>query len=363
MNLTERTHGGGTPRSQGYRMPAEWERQAALWLTWPHNEDRWYGRYADVVDFFARLVSLVSRYETVMVLVPPGGRRPVQERIQREQPILERIRVVEVATDDVWLRDSGPTFLQSTKTGGIGMVDWEYNSWGGKFPPWELDNAIPGALAERLGFPCWKSELVAEGGALEVNGMGKVMTTADVLLNPNRNPGWDRDRVERELCAYLGVSEVLWLPGSLVGDDTDGHIDNLARFCGPDTVLVAREENPDDPQYAPTQENWSYLESYRDQAGRPLHCIPLPMPEPVEDGGRRLPASYANFLILNAAVLVPVYGGPRDEEAIRLLGKAFPGRRIHGLDCGIPLLEGGAVHCLSQQQPAPVPHRSVPMVT
>jgi agmatine deiminase len=341
-----------SPVTAGFHMPAEWELQTAIWFTWPHDSSRWYGQFDAIPRFFAGMVSLASRYQAVHLIIPAGWKEQIRALLQSEKAILERIHYFEIATNDVWCRDSGPTFVRNSSTGEVAIVDWEYNSWGGKFPPWDKDNAIPSALAERLKMRRWKSPLIAEGGALEVNGTGVLMTTPQVLLNPNRNPQWTRQGIEQHLRSYLGVRDILWLPGGLEGDDTDGHIDNLARFVSADTVVHVVEDNTKDPNYAPLQENSRVLSEFVDWQGGSLNLVSLPMPEPMWDGERRLPGSYANFLILNGAVLVPVYGQPRDEQVLGILREVFPGRTVHGLDCRQALLEGGAVHCLSQQQPA-----------
>ncbi len=333
-------------------MPAEWELQTAVWFTWPHDQSRWYGRFDTIPRFFASMVSLASRYESVHLIIPVGWKEQVRALLQAEQTILERVYYFEIATNDVWCRDSGPTFVRNSRSGEVAIVDWEYNSWGGKFPPWDQDNAIPAAIAERLGMRRWQSSLIAEGGGLEVNGAGIAMTTPQVLLNTNRNPHWSQQQIEQHLCSYLGVREVLWLPGGLEGDDTDGHIDNLARFVSTETVVHVMEENPHDPNYAPLKENSLILEQFVDSRAGSFDLVPLPMPEPMWDGDRRLPGSYANFLILNGAVLAPVYGQPRDEQVLGILRELFPGRVVHGVNCREVLLEGGAIHCLSQQQPA-----------
>lgn len=351
-NTDDQCAANKSPAASGFRMPAEWEKQSAIWLTWPHDESRWYGQFTGIPEFFAQLVSLVSRYEQVSLIIPVGGRDSIAKLLNTHKAILERICYFEIPTNDVWCRDSGPTFLQSHASGEVGVVDWEYNSWGGKFAPWDLDNAIPREIADRLGLPYWKSPLIVEGGAIEVNGMGKLMTTDQVLLNPNRNPDWTREQVERHFCEFLNVAEVIWLPGGLEGDDTDGHIDNLARFVAPNRVVYVEESDSSDPNYGPLQQNREVLENFSDRKGSKLDLISLLMPEPIWDGDRRLPANYANFLILNGAVIVPTFGQKRDAQALGLLGDLFCGRKVHGLDCRQVLLEGGAVHCLSQQQPA-----------
>jgi agmatine deiminase len=261
------------------------------------------------------------------------------------------VRLFPHPTNDVWCRDHGPTFVRHPETGERAMVDWTFNAWGGKFPPWDLDDAVPAHVAESLGMRRFPRDFVCEGGAIEVDGAGRVLTTESVLVNPNRNPGWGRKDVERELRTCLGVADVLWLPSGLEGDDTDGHIDTLARFVGPGRVLAAVSLDPADPDHAVLARNRACLV----EAGLDVVDLPQPALIPAPAGWRedRLPATYANFLLVNGAVWVPTYGPARaDDTACGVIADCFPDRQIVRFDCREILLEGGALHCLTQQQPA-----------
>jgi agmatine deiminase len=244
----------------------------------------------------------------------------------------------------------------------MGIVDWTFNSWGGKYPPYDLDDRVPSQVAELLGLPCFKPGIVMEGGALDTNGMGTLLTTESCLLNPNRNPGLSKREIERYLKDYLGVSHILWLGEGIAGDDTDGHIDDLARFVNPTTVVTVVEDDSSDPNYWPLRDNLKRLQSMNDQNGNPLQVVTLPMPAPSYCDGQRLPASYANFYVANSVVLVPTYDPEKDPIALEALERLFPERRIIGMDCTDLVWGLGAFHCISQQQPAGDSHRN-PRIT
>jgi agmatine deiminase len=345
---------GETPARLGYRMPAEWEPHAATWLTWPHNAETWPGRLDRVPPVWVRMVEALSPGEAVHVLVNDGAvAKEVRRLLENSGASLANVFLHEVVTNDAWTRDHGPTFL--TRNVGdrmeLAMVDWIFNAWGGKYPPWEDDDAVPGRIAELLGVPRFEPGIVMEGGAIDVNGAGTVLTTESCLLKPNRNPHLGRDDVERFLREYLGVRQVLWLAGGMAGDDTDGHIDNITRFVDSNTVVAAGEDDPADENYRPLQENVARLHEMRDQDGRPLRIVPLPMPDAVFCEGQRLPASYANFYIGNEVVLVPTFGQRKDMRVIEIVQSLFPGRRVVGIESTDLLLGFGAIHCVTQQQP------------
>ncbi len=257
-----------------------------------------------------------------------------------------------VATNDVWARDHGPMFLSGPPTLPPVLIDWEYNAWGGKYPPFDLDNAVPGYVAQFTGRQRFVPGIILEGGAVDGNGAGTILTTEECLLNENRNPHLDRQEVERYLADYCGARKVLWLGGGIVGDDTDGHIDELARFVGPTTVLAAVEPNPADENHVPLTDNLARLHGMTDADGQPLEIIPVPLPRPLYYDGQRLPASYMNFYIANGVVIVPQFGDPADAVAVATLARVFPTRQIRGLDA-VDLVWGlGAFHCITQQQPA-----------
>ena len=339
----------GFPAELGYRWPAEWEEHAATWLAWPHNRNTWPDKFEPVPEQFAALVKAIARFEPVHVLagsVLDEARRLVGETAN---VVLE-----DIPTNDAWTRDHGPMFLTRPDGGVQAVVDWKYNAWGGKYPPFDLDNAVPRKIAERYGYRRFAADIVLEGGAVDGNGAGTVMTTTTCLLNPNRNGPVSRDQMESYLARYCGARTVLWLEGGdMAGDDTDGHIDQLARFVGPSTVVCALTDNSADENYKPLQKNFRQLQGMSDQDGRPLTVVPLWMPQALYFQEQRLPASYCNFYIVNGAVLVPQFGDAADQHAIETLADLFPDREVIGL-AAIDLVWGlGAFHCLTQQQCAP----------
>jgi agmatine deiminase len=258
----------------------------------------------------------------------------------------------DIATDDVWARDHGPMFLAGPSSLEPALVDWEYNAWGGKYPPFDLDNAVPARVAELTGRRRFTPGIVLEGGAIDTNGQGTLLTTEQCLLNPNRNPQLSRADVERYLRDYCCAKKILWLGGGIAGDDTDGHIDELARFVGPTTVVAALESDPADENYEPLQDNYRRLAAMSDAGGSPLEVIPIPMPRPRYFDNQRLPACYLNFYIANGVVIVPQFSDPADRVAVDTLARLFAGRQIRGLDA-VDLVWGlGAFHCITHEQPA-----------
>jgi agmatine deiminase len=259
-------------------------------------------------------------------------------------------------TNDAWVRDHGPIFIQRTDADRSveAIIDWKFNAWGGKYPPYDLDDVIPTRIAGELGLPVFQPEIVMEGGSIDVNGLGTLLTTESCLLNPNRNPNLSRMEIEQYLRSYLGVTHILWLGDGITGDDTDGHVDDLSRFVDPRTVVTAIEEDPTDDNYEPLQRNLERLNRMSDQDGRPLRVVTLPMPRPLWHDGQRLPASYANFYIANELVLLPGYDPPRDEEAASTLQSLFPSREVITIDCTDLVWGLGAFHCVTQQWPSVV---------
>ena len=336
------------PASLGYRMPAEWEPHAATWLSWPHNRDSWPGQFEPVPGIWAELVRVLCEAEPVHIL---AGGEAVMEEARRLVGHLPRVTLHDIPTNDAWMRDHGPMFLVGRAGSEPALIHWGYNAWGGKYPPYDQDQQVPRRLAELLAFRRFEPGIILEGGAVDVNGSGSLLTTEQCLLNPNRNPGITRDEVERYLADYCAARHVVWLGGGIVGDDTDGHIDELARFVAQRTVVAAIEEDPQDANFEPLRDNLARLRAARDEQGRPLEIVPLPMPQPVFFGEHRLPASYLNFYIANGLVVVPQFGQASDAVALDTLAKLFPGRRIRGLRA-VELAWGlGAFHCITQQQP------------
>ncbi len=331
------------------RMPAEWEPHAATWLAWPHAVTTWPGCLEQAESEFETLVRALAHFERVELVVQGDAHRA---RIATRLGPLARdgaVRMHVIPTDDVWMRDIGPTFAR----GGAGLValDWKFDAWGGKYPPWDRDDAVAAQVARIVGVECERPGIVLEGGAIEVDGEGTLLATEPTLLDPKRNPGIDVRAIDALVRELLGVRKTIWLGDGIEGDDTDGHIDDIARFTSPGRVVCAREPDPRDPNHAPLEDCIARLRDARDAAGRALEVIDLPMPPPVLSGDDRLPASYANFYIANGAVLVPVFGAPQDERALAILRPLFPGRELVGVPSRALVRGLGAVHCLTQQQP------------
>lgn len=336
-------------------MPAEWEPHCGTWLSWPHKEASWPGKFGPVPAVFARMVRHLADHEEVHINVAGAGMEHDIRRLLGDAGADSRNVFFHYhPTNDAWCRDHGPIFLQRRHQGRVeeAIVDWGYNAWGGKYPPYDLDDAIPTRIGEELGIPVYHPDMILEGGSIDVNGRGTLITTEACLLNPNRNPGLSREEIEARLRAYLGVSTILWLGDGIAGDDTDGHVDDLTRFVNPTTVVTVVEDDPADENYAALQENLERLRGMRDQDGRPLEVETLPMPRALHHEGQRLPASYANFYIANRIVLLPTYDPPRDEQATATLARLFPGRDVVGIDCTDLVWGLGAFHCVTQQWPA-----------
>ncbi len=340
-----------TPRSLGYRMPAEWEPHEATWLSWPHNLETWPGKLDRIATVFADIVGALHEHEQVRVLVDSDDLEGSARAALRARGCESaNVRFWRIPTNDAWMRDHGPIFVVHPER-GLAITDWRYNAWGGKYPPYDLDDAVPSRLNESLRLPTFEPGIVLEGGSIDVNGRGTLLTTESCLLNPNRNPGLTRRQIETKLLDYLGATNVLWLGDGIVGDDTDGHVDDLTRFVGPNTVVTALEEDPADENHRALRDNLVRLGSMKDEAGRPLVVVPLPMPPAIHHEGHRLPGSYANFYIGNGTVLVPVFGHERDNDACDTLARLFPGRRIARIASTDLVLGLGAIHCVTQQQP------------
>ncbi len=341
-----------------HRMPAEWMPHEAIWLSWPVSDPRhWGGAKAELMDAkFAEIAAAISRSEVVRINANAGEATHIREICNQARAVPERVEIFEHPHDDVWCRDHGPIFVKHQETGALAVTDWEFNAWGGKFPPWDLDNEIPKAVAASLGLPMFRGDMILEGGAIEVNSAGQLLTTEAVLLNPNRNPQLGREEIETRLREMLGMREFLWLAQGIEGDDTDGHIDDIARFIDDSTVLACHEPDVRSPNHRVLDENLCRLRGFLDAGDRPFEVVPIHLPEACEVPGWRLPvlpASYVNFLILNEAVLVPTFRQPKnDDRALGMLRELFPGRRVEGIDCLDLVEEGGTLHCISQQQPA-----------
>lgn len=338
-----------TPKEMGYRWPAEWESHAATWLSWPHNRKSWPGKFEPVPHVFAEFARQVSRFEPVNILVSGEALVQAKELVGEVQNVF----LHDVPTNDCWIRDHGPWFLTQPEMPPL-MIDWEYNAWGGKYPPFDCDNAVPGKVAEILGFDHYSPGLIMEGGSVENNGAGVLLVTSQCLLNPNRNSQSSKKDIEKALCDVCGADKVLWLfgveDGSLAGDDTDAHVDQLARFTSASNILAAWTDREDDPGFPLLQSMHEQLKSFRDLHNQPFEIIRLPLPEPVMYEDHQLPASYANFYVGNGFVIVPTFRCKQDDQAKAIIQEQFPDREIIGIDATDLVWGLGAFHCASMQQ-------------
>ena len=340
-----------TPAQLGYRMPAEWEPHAGTWLTWPRREGISFpDLYDRIPPILAAMVRALAEDEGVFINVWDATMEAeVRSVLTQHDALNDRVEFHHHPAYEPWCRDHGPVFVVNTSQRAV--LNWGYNAWGGKYPPYDLDNAVPEQIASVRGLPCFTPDMILEGGSIEVNGQGTLITTESCLLMPNRNPALDRAAIEQRLSDYLGVRKVLWLGEGIAGDDTDGHVDDLTRFVDAQSVVTVVEPDPQDPNHTPLQVNLQRLQAVHTQDGDPLRVIELPMPEPVLLQGERLPASYANFYIGNRTVLMPSFGQSRDADAQAILKQCFPSRRVLPLD-SIDLIWGlGSFHCLTQQEP------------
>jgi len=348
----------GTPAELGYAFPPEWAPHEGTWLSWPRPEGISFpDRYHRVPPVLARLVREIAARERAHVIVPNGNyERIVRDTLRAHGCPRRGVVFHRIPTNECWCRDHGPAFVlrprrRNARTQAA-VVDWGFNAWGGKYPPWDADDAVPTEVAKQLGLPVFAPGVVMEGGAVDFNGAGTVLTTTSCLLNRNRNAGLPKAEVERLLKAYYGQRHVVWLGDGIAGDDTDGHVDDLARFVGERIVVTAVEEDPRDANFHVLRDNRRRLARARDQDGRPFTVVELPMPAPVVHQGERLPATYVNFYFVNGALLVPTYRDRRhDRQALVVLQRLLPDRTVLGIDCTEIVWGLGAIHCLTQQQP------------
>ncbi|MCR5193636.1 MAG: agmatine deiminase family protein [Bacteroidales bacterium] len=333
-------------------MPAEWEKHEATWLSYPHNEDSWPGKIETIFPSYHLFIKTLTEVETVHINVQDDVmEQRVRNALKEAGAFMVNIEFHRFPTNDAWCRDHGPAFLLNHKVPGLrAIVDWNHNAWGGKYP-WDLDTQIPARIAEHLGMTMFQPDIVMEGGSIDVNGKGDLLTTTSCLLNPNRNPNLSQQQIEEHLRAYYGVENIIWLGEGIIGDDTDGHVDDLSRFVDEDVIITAVEHNKDDENYAPLQANLKFLSKCRLANGKQPTIVELPMPEIVEWEGQRLPASYANFYICNGLVIFPTYKCDNDTEAAYILEECFPTREIVGIDSTDIIWGLGSFHCLSQQMP------------
>ena len=333
-------------------MPAEWEPHEATWISWPQPDcNSFPGSYDRVIPTFVKMAEALAESEIVRINVSGAEQEKTVRKLLRSSPP-ERVEYFHIPTDEPWCRDHGPIFVKRDKSPQLAVLNFGFNAWGYKLSPFDEDNAVPPAVAKALGLPVFNFEhFILEGGSIDTNGQGTLLTTESCLLNPNRNPTLDRTAIEKKLRDKLGVKKILWLGDGIEGDDTDGHVDDITRFIGPSTVITAVEEDEHDPNFEPLQRNLDRLHTMRLADGEPLHVLTLPMPTRIMRDGQRLPASYANFYIANSVVLLPVFNEHNDSWAVSALHEAFPNRRIVPIDCRELIWGLGAFHCLTQQQP------------
>ena len=339
--------GAGTPASAGYRMPAEWERHEATWIAWPHETPDWPGKFAPIPWVYASIVGQLARGEKVRILVQDAAQEKKARGVLRKSGVgTENVEFFHHPTNRCWTRDYCPLFVRNER-GEVAATKWIFNGWA-KYPNHEDDNAAGAWVAERVGVKTFTTGVVLEGGSVDVNGAGALLATEECLLSPvqARNPGLGRGEIEALLADYLGAGRVIWLRRGIVGDDTHGHVDDIARFVDPNTIVAAVEEDSSEANYEPLRENLELLRATG------FRVVTLPMPKPVYFDGQRLPASYANFYIANTAVLVPVFNDANDRVALNTLAGLFPDRPVVGIYCGDLVLGLGTLHCMTQQQPA-----------
>lgn len=342
-----------TPKELGYRFPAEFEKHESTWLSWPHKEASWPGKIESIYPAYSEFVKLLAQSEKVNInVIDEAMKRSAQEHVDRAGADMSSVHFHLHPTNDAWCRDHGPAFVINDKEKKKAIVDWDYNAWGGKYPPHDLDDVIPTKVGKVLNLPVFYPGIIMEGGSVEFNGKGTVMTTTACLLNKNRNPHLSQRQIETYLLNYYGQDQVLWLDEGIVGDDTDGHIDDITRFMDERTVVTVVEENKSDENYRLLQENLKLLQKMRLANGKLLEIVELPMPTPVVYEDQRLPASYANFYICNRYVIVPTFRCANDKRALDILQKVMPNHVVVGVD-SVDIIWGlGSFHCLSQQEPA-----------
>lgn len=342
-----------TPKEQGYYFPAEFAPHVATWLSWPHKEASWPGKINTIFPYYAQFIKELTVSERVCINVKDEAMKQFAlGYLTAIDTDTSKVQFYLHPTNDAWCRDHGPAFLLHKTAAKKAIVDWGYNAWGDKYPPYDLDDVIPTLIGKELGLPVFNPGIVMEGGSVEFNGAGTVLTSTACLLNPNRNPHLNQQQIESYLMNYYGVEQVLWVDEGIVGDDTDGHIDDTVRFVNEDTVLTVVEENKADENYELLQHNLKQLQQLRLLNGKQLNIIELPMPPALEYEEQRLPCSYANFYIANHAVIVPTFRSAADDKALQNIQAAFPMRKVVGIDSTEIIWGLGSFHCLSQQEPA-----------
>jgi agmatine deiminase len=342
------------PIHLGYRMPAEWEPHEGTWLSWPKDPITWPEQLPQVEKIYAQMIEALTPHEKVFLLVNyETAERTVRKKLSSKIIFEPNLKIYKIPTVDAWIRDYGPNFIvrQNGDRRELAFNHWIFNAWGNKYEELKKDTHVPKSIESIVNVPVFRPGLVLEGGSIDVNGAGTCLTTEQCLLTPTRNPHLDQKQIEQSLTDYLGVTNIIWLGEGIVGDDTDGHIDDIARFINENTIVCTVEENSSDPNFKPLHDNLRRLERSKSEKSEKLNIVPLPMPGPVEYEGERLPASYANFLIANEVVLVPIFEDHNDDKALEILEKTFPKRKVIGIPCQDMVVGLGAIHCVSQQQP------------
>lgn len=342
-----------TPKQLGYYFPAEFASHRATWLSWPHKEDSWPGKIHSIYPYYARFVKELTLSEQVCINVSDESMRHFAIGCLQQAGVdLEKVKFYFHPTNDAWCRDHGPAFLVNPNaTQKKIVVDWNYNAWGNKYPPYDLDDVVPTLIAKELGLPVYYPGIIMEGGSVDFNGAGTLITSESCLLNPNRNPHLNREQIEEYLYSYYGVDQILWVKDGILGDDTDGHVDDTVRFVNEDTIIVVVEEDSNDENYQLLQKNLGDLKRMRLLNGKQMNIIELPMPDEIFYEGQRLPASYANFYIANTTVIVPTFRGKKDQTALDIISGCFRERKVIGIDSTEIIWGLGSFHCLSQQEP------------
>lgn len=342
-----------TPKAAGYYFPAEFAEHEAMWLSWPHKEASWPGKINAIYPEYCQFIKEVSHSEKVNINVADETMQQFAiKQLEKQHADLSKINFYLHPTNDAWCRDHGPAFLiNPNATVKKIIVDWNYNAWGNKYPPYDLDDVIPTKIAAAYNIPVLHPGIIMEGGSVEFNGEGTILTSKSCLLNKNRNPHLSQDEIEKYLSDYYGADQILWVDDGIVGDDTDGHIDDTVRFVNADTVVTVIEENTADENYGILQHNLKQLKAMRLLNGKQLNIVELPMPDAVIYEDQRLPASYANFYIANHAVIVPTFRCDKDDKALQIIQQCFPSRKIVGIDSTDIIWGLGSFHCLSQQEP------------
>lgn len=351
----------GKPAELGYRMPGEFERQGAIWLSWPHNEETFYGEdnVKAVESIYVQNIVALHGGQAVNVLVSDKSMRTrASSMLQKAGVEMSKVRFHEIPTVDVWIRDYGPTFVinPASRQYPLAMVKWTFNAWGNKYDDLKMDTRVPIEMqAKAIDVPVFDPDFVLEGGSIDANGQGCLLTTEQCLLNPQRNPTHSKKQIEQKLKDYLGLKKILWLGEGIAGDDTDGHVDDIARFTSPDTIACAYEDDPSDENHGVLKENYERLTRMTDARGNSFKIVKIPMPGRVEINGTRLPASYLNFYIGNDVVTVPIFSHKNDAKALDIIEGLFPERKVVGIECTKLVYGLGTLHCSSQQQPDPFP--------